>query len=322
MSKKNALILGGSGQDGAFLAQEYLDLGFTVFSVSRSESFRMDALGVKQFKQNFLVDIDIKQILKETEPEVIINLASASSVAFCEANPKISKKLNLDAVLQLSDCVETYAEIENKNIKFIQASSSEMFGEGDQICTETTEMNPITTYGKHKHDAHKFVFSRKAKRVEYKSVILFNHESEYRTENFVSYKVARAAAEVKTLGKTMIQFGNLESRRDWGFAGDYMKALALISGQGKSNCYVVAFGEIHSIEEMLTTAFSYVEKPNFEKYVSVNSDFYREKETPPKIGNSEKCKSEFNWYPSLSFEQLVERLVNYQIQDIQRGLNG
>jgi GDPmannose 4,6-dehydratase len=322
VSKKNALILGGSGQDGAFLAQEYLNLGFTVFSVSRSTSSRMEVLGVKQFVKDFLVDMDIKAILKETEPEIVANLASASSVAFCESNPEFSKKINLDAVLQLSHSVENYASDEERIIKFIQASSSEMFGESDQICTETTLMNPVTIYGKHKHDAHKFILSRNAKNVEYKSVILFNHESEYRTKNFVSSKVARSAAEVKTFGETKIEFGNLESKRDWGFAGDYMEALALISDQGESDCYVVASGQTYSIEEMLRTAFAHIEKPEFNKYVSINSDLFRTKETPPKLGISEKCRSELNWQPSLSFEQLVARLVNYQIRDIQRGLNG
>ncbi len=322
MSKKNALILGGSGQDGAFLAQEYLNLAFTVFSVSRSTSSRMEALGVKQFAKDFLVDMDIKAILKETEPEVVVNLASASSVAFCESNPEISKKINLDAVLHLSHSVENYAADEERIIKFIQASSSEMFGEGDQSCTETTLMNPVTIYGKHKYDAHKFILSRNAKNVEYKSVILFNHESEHRTENFVSRKVARSAAEVKTFGKTKIQFGNLESKRDWGFAGDYMKALALISDQGESNCYVVASGQTYSIKEMLTAAFAHIGEPQFKKYVSVNSELFRTTETPPKVGIADKCRNELNWQPSLSFEQLVARLVNYQIQDIQRGFSG
>lgn len=322
MSKKNALILGGSGQDGAFLAQEYLKLGFGVFSVSRSATSRMEALGVKQFVKNFLEDTDITAILKESQPELVANLASASSVAFCESNPEISKKINLDAVLQLSHSVENYAAEKEKIIKFIQASSSEMFGEGDQSCTETTLMNPVTIYGKHKHDAHEFIVNRNAKNIEYKSVILFNHESEYRTENFVSRKVARSAAEVKTFGKTTIQFGNLESKRDWGFAGDYMNALALISDQGESNCYVVASGKTYSIKEMLTAAFAHIGEPQFKKYVSVNSELFRTTETPPKVGIAEKCRNELNWQPSLSFEQLVARLVNYQIQDIQRGFSG
>lgn len=322
MLKKNVLILGGSGQDGAFLAQEYLSLGFTVVSVSRSESSRMSALGVKQYKQDFLSRIDLKEILLTTNPEVIINLASASSVAFCEENPQISKRINLDAVLQISESVEAYAKTEGRIVNFIQASSSEMFGDGEQICSEATTMNPVTTYGKHKYEAHNFVVSQKTNHVEYKSVILFNHESEYRAKNFVSSKVARAAAEVHVFGETKIQFGNLESKRDWGFAGDYMKALRLISLKSDNNCYVVASGEVHSIKEMLTTAFSFINKPDFEEYVSVNSDFYRDIETPPKIGNAEKCKKEFNWNLSLSFEKLIERIVGHQIQHIQRRPNG
>lgn len=322
MDEKNALILGGSGQDGAYLAREYMDLGFTVFSVSRSTSYRLEALGVEQFTKNLLVDSDIKTILDRTKPQVVANLASASSVAFCESNPIISKKINLDAVLQLSDFVENYATKEKKRIRFIQASSSEMFGDGDQMCSETTLMQPLTIYGKHKLEAHEFVLKRKSDYVEYKSVILFNHESEFREQNFVSHKVARSAAEVKLFGKTQIQFGNLNSKRDWGFAGDYMNAFATISIRGESDCYVVGSGKIHSIEEMLKTAFDLIGVPEFRKYVSVNSDLLREKETPPKIGVSEKCKREFNWQPTLDFEQLVARMVNFQIQRFQRGIDG
>jgi len=319
--KKCALILGGSGQDGAFLAQEYLDLGFTVASVSRSESSRMSALGVKEYKQDFLSSFELKQILLTTKPEVIVNLASASSVAFCEANPQISRRINLDLVLQVSETVEAYAKNEGRIVRFIQASSSEMFGEGAQICNESTAMNPITTYGKHKYAAHDFVVNQKSNHVDYKSVILFNHESEFRSENFVSSKIARAAAEVYVLGKTTIQFGNLDSKRDWGFAGDYMNALRLITLKSENKCYVVASGELHSVREMLITAFSHIDKPNFEEYVSVNLDLYRGVETPPKVGISDKCKKELNWNPSLSFEKLVERIVSHQIQRIQRGSN-
>ena len=321
MSKKNALIIGGSGQDGAFLAQEYLTRNFTVFSVSRSCNPRMEKLGIKQFKKDFSVEIDLEDLLRESDPEIIINLASASSVAFCEANPEVSKKINLDAVKGFAGLTEAYSQEKEKRIKFIQASSSEMFGESEQVCNEETQMRPITIYGKHKTEAHEFVLNRKANNVEYKSVILFNHESEFRSSSFVSHKATRAAAEVKSFGETRIQFGNIESMRDWGFAGDYMNALAMISLQSEKNCYVVASGEIHSIEEMIKSAFAYVDISDFRKYLSINQELYRNKETPAKVGNPARCKNEFNWEPSLDFKRLVERLVNYQVHSIQRNSN-
>ena len=109
--------------------------------------------------------------------------------------------------------------------------------------------------------------------------------------------------------------------RDWGFAGDYMNALAMISLQSEKNCYVVASGEIHSIEEMIKSAFAYVDISDFRKYLSINQELYRNKETPAKVGNPARCKNEFNWEPSLDFKRLVERLVNYQVHSIQRNSN-
>jgi len=310
VSKKNALIIGGSGQDGAFLAKEYLERDFTVFSVSRSGNPRMEEIGVIQYKKDFSYEANLEEVMNESDPEIIINLASASSVAFCEANPELSKKINLDAVKIFADFAEVHSQKKNKRIKFIQASSS------------VTEMKPITTYGKHKYGAHEFILNQEASNVEYKSVILFNHESEFRSSSFVSFKASRAAAEVKSFGKTLIQFGDIGSMRDWGFAGDYMKALAMISIKGEKNCYVVASGEIHSIEEMIKIAFAHVGISDFRKFVSINQELFRNKETPPKLGNPARCKNEFAWEPTLSFKSLVERLVDHQMRSIQGKSNG
>jgi len=322
VSKKNALIIGGSGQDGAFLAKEYLERDFTVFSVSRSGNPRMEEIGVIQYKKDFSYEANLEEVMNQSDPEIIINLASASSVAFCESNPELSKKINLDAVKIFANFAEVHSQKKDKRIKFIQASSSEMFGEGVPICSEVTEMKPITTYGKHKYGAHEFILNQEASNVEYKSVILFNHESEFRSSSFVSFKASRAAAEVKSFGKTLIQFGNIGSMRDWGFAGDYMKALAMISIKGEKNCYVVASGEIHSIEEMIKIAFAHVGISDFRKFVSIDQELFRNKETPPKLGNPARCKNEFAWEPTLNFKSLVERLVDHQMRSIQGKSSG
>jgi GDPmannose 4,6-dehydratase len=314
--KQNVLILGGSGQDGAFLAQRYLDLGYQVFSISRHESTRLKMLGVIQYRKDFTSTFDIQDVLKIISPKIIVNLVALSSVSYCQANPDLSEKVNFISVKRIAAEVIKFSDSTSSPIDFVQASSSEMFGKTEEVCDELTTMKPLTIYGKHKLQAHEFILNQSSSNLNFKSIILFNHESEFRQPQFVSYKVSRAAAEVHVLGSTKIEFGNIANERDWGFAGDYMNAMADISIKGKSSSYVVASGKLHSIESMLEIAFKNIGLSNFKNYVSINKEFYREVETPPLKGNAQKCISEINWRPMLSFEALVERLVKYQISVI------
>lgn len=316
MPTQTVLILGGSGQDGAFLAQKYLKEGFQVFSVSRRESLRLNKLGVTQFKRDFMVNADILDILFNLDPDIVVNLASISSVAYCESNPQISEKINFIAVKNFVNSIVTYSDVRNKNIAFIQASTSEMFGDTYEFCDEFTVMNPVTVYGKHKLLSHEIILNEKYKKFNFKSIILFNHESEFRAPEFVSYKVSRAAAEVHAFGSTQIEFGNLSKKRDWGFAGDYMDAFRDISIRGQGSSYVVASGKLHSIEDMLAEAFAVVKISNFQDYIVVNEKFFRKTETPPIKGNARKCISELGWSPKIDFAQLIERLVKNQLSRI------
>jgi GDPmannose 4,6-dehydratase len=315
---KKVLILGGSGQDGAFLAEKYMQIGLKVFSVSRNESTRLNNLGVKQYRRDLSSDIGILDILLDICPDIVVNLASISSVAFCEMNPELSQIINFEAVKSMMKQIIIFTEIQGKHIKFIQASSSEMFGNTSEICDESTPMNPLTVYGKHKFQSHEFLLNQAKAQIDCKSVVLFNHESEFRTSEFVSSKASKAAVEVFKHGNTQIQFGNLNNQRDWGFAGDYMDALAKISTSGSKNCYVIASGKLHSIEEMLTLAFSCVGVSNYRDYISISEKYYRKIETPPIKGNAQVCTAELNWKPTLSFEQLIERLVKHQIENISK----
>ena len=316
MLTQKVLILGGSGQDGAFLAESYMQTGLKVFSVSRNESTRLNVLGVKQYRRDLSSDIGILDILLDISPDIVVNLASISSVAFCEMNPDLSQIINFEAVKNIMGQIIVFNKIQGKHIKFIQASSSEMFGNTSEICDELTPMNPLTVYGKHKLQSHEFVLNQVNPQIDSKSVVLFNHESEFRTLEFVSSKASKAAAEVFKQGSTQIQFGNLNNQRDWGFAGDYMDALAKISTNGSKSCYVIASGKLHSIEEMLIHAFSYIGLSNYGDHISINKKYYRKIETPPIKGNAKLCSTELNWKPSLSFEQLIERLVKHQIENI------
>lgn len=321
MPNTSALILGGSGQDGAFLAESLLKAGCDVTSLSSKLSDRMSRLGISQIERKLTPDSGLNDILHEIRPTVIINLISLSSVAYCEENHAASLATNSKLVFRLSDEIRDYSEKFSSPVRFIQASSSEMFGTGSQVCNEETTLNPVTTYGRHKRDAHEYLMGSSSDRVTNISVILFNHESEFRPANFVSAKVARAAAEVAISGYTDIEFGNLESRRDWGFAGDYMQAVTDICLAATQRCYVIASGELHSIREMLETAFKYVGLENFEDHIKVNSRYIRKVETPPIVGDSGLYKTEFGIKPTLSFTQTIDRMVQYQIDEIRGNQN-
>lgn len=320
MQQKSALILGSSGQDGAFLAREFRDQGVSVHGVSREPSLRLSSMGISQTQVDISSELNFRKLLIETNPDIVINLVSLSSVAICEKNPALSEEINLILVKKIVSQVEKYASKSSKEIHFVQASSSEMFGAGEEFCNESTPMSPITTYGKHKHYAHQFLMNRIHQWVRYTSVILFNHESEFRPIGFVSAKVARAAAEVAIQGSTKIEFGNIQSKRDWGFAGDYMKAMCNIALLGKQNCYVVASSELHSVEEMIRIAFETVGESDFKRRINLNSEYFRSIETPPIRGDNSLYKKEFGWTPSVTFEELVQNMVQHHMMEMRGSI--
>jgi GDPmannose 4,6-dehydratase len=193
-----------------------------------------------------------------------------------------------------------------------------MFGISDHPCTEETAMHAVTTYGKHKLLAHDFLLDYKSRdnSLSCHSVILFNHESEFRSLNFVSAKIARAAAEVAVNGRTEIEFGNLESSRDWGYADEYMEGLSKIAVSGKDESYLLASGELHSVRELLESAFRVVGYSNFEDFIKTSSAYKRKNETGPIVGHASKVYREFGWRPSVGYQEMIEILVSYQILQI------
>lgn len=321
MTTKTALILGGSGQDGAFLAEALLKHDVTVFSLSRSKSHRMSKLGIYEIEHEVTNELGIEDALRKCKPDIVINLISMSSVAYCELHPNRSRKINFDLVQRLSKDISSYSQKHLSPVRFIQASSSEMFGYGEQLCDEETPLNPVTTYGLHKKKAHEFLVNQTDPNVENLSAILFNHESEYRSTDFVSAKVAAAAAEVAVTGSTKLEFGNIDSQRDWGFAGDYMDAVAKICLHGKEKSYVIASGRLHSVREMLRVAFNLINVHDFERHIKLNSKFVRRLESPPIIGNTARFLTEFGAIQKVDFEQTVHRMVQFHIEKLRRIKN-
>ena len=318
MVKPKALILGAGGQDGPFLAKHLLNEDFDVTCISSVESIRLNQLKVDTFKLRVGLDSDLLNLFGQLAPDLVINLASKSSVAFCEENPKISEEVNYELVVKIVTALEKFSQTNSKKVKFIQASSSEMYGISNHPCTEETAMNAVTTYGKHKLLAHEFLLDHKSRHnsVNCHSVILFNHESEFRSLNFVSAKIARAAAEVAVNGRTDIEFGNLESSRDWGYADEYMEGVSKIAVSGHDESYLLASGELHSVRELLESAFRVIGSSNFKDFIKTSSAYKRKKETGPIVGDASKVYKEFGWRPSVGYEEMIEILVRYQISQI------
>ena len=320
MQQKSALILGSSGQDGAFLAKAFHDQDVRVYGASRGFSHRLSSLGISQTQIDISSGENFRKLLASINPDIVINLVSLSSVALCEKNPQLSEDVNFNLLTRIVSEVEDFAQNSSREIHFVQASSSEMFGPGEELCNELTPMNPVTTYGKHKYCAHQFLANRIHHLVRYTSVILFNHESEFRPVGFVSAKVARAAAEVAVLGSTNIEFGNIQSKRDWGFAGDYMKAMCNIALTGNHNCYVIASSELHAVEEMIQIAFGTVGVSDYKKFINLNPEYFRSIETPPMRGDNSLYRSEFGWTPSVTFEELVQKMVQHHMTQIRESI--
>lgn len=321
MPNSKVLLLGASGQDGPFLAEMFATFGCEVTCWSKNYSARISKLRINQIIKPISLKSGIKNQICELQPDIIVNLVSKSSVAYCEENPSESKKINYELVQKLVSDSEIYANDTNLPIKFVQASSSEMFGNTDAPCTEESAKLPNSTYGRHKLLAHEFLMSKniESKNIDFKSVILFNHESEFRSDQFVSAKVARAAAEVMLRGKTTIEFGDINSQRDWGYAKDYMNAVTCISLFGKSDTYIVASGKLHSIEEMLKIAFNHIGLDEYSGYVKTNEIFKRQKQTPPLVGDSSKLRGELNWEPKVTFREMITRMVDFHVKRIKTG---
>ena len=318
MRKSRALIIGAGGQDGPYLAQHLLSDGFDVCCISSIESSRLLELNVDILQLRVGLDSDLVKLFTQLTPDVVINLASKSSVAYCEKNPKESEAINYQLVVKIVTALEKFSITNSQRVKFIQASSSEMYGKSDRPCTEETAMEAITTYGKHKLLAHNFILNRTnlTKEVRCHSVILFNHESEFRSGDFVSAKIGRAAAEVAIHGRTDIEFGNIESSRDWGYADNYMQGVAKIVGAGEAKSYLLASGELHSVGELLESAFRYVGCSNYKDFIKTSNTLKRKKETGPIVGDASRINREFGWRVTVGYEEMIKRIVNYQISRI------
>lgn len=329
--KKRALITGITGQDGSYLAELLLEKGYEVAGIIRKTShFRYENIGHIQHRLNLiyadLLDpISITSALKSVEPGEVYNLAAQSAPSESFKQPVHTAEITAIGAHRVIEAVREVVP----RAKFYQASSSEMYGWVKETPQdEETPFNPANPYAAAKLYAHNIArIYRESYGMFVSCGILFNHESPRRGLGFVTQKVAYAAACVKLGIKTSehlneegepivsdgkVAMGNLSAKRDWGFAGDFVRAMYLMMQSARPDDFVVATGEVHTISEFCQAAFSYIGL-DWEKYVVVDKRFVRPTETGPLVGDYGKAKKVLGWKPEVNFKELVAMLVDANI---------
>ena len=317
MSKKSALITGITGQDGSYLAEFLLEQGYKVYGMVRRASVekfeRIEHLKDKiELVQGDLLDeISLIHVLKETQPDEVYNLAAQSFVPTSWKQPVLTSEFTAIGVTKVLEAIRHV----DRSIKFYQASSSEMYGKVRETPqTELTPFHPRSPYGVSKVYGHYITVNyRESYGLFAVSGILFNHESPRRGLEFVTRKVTDGVARIKLGLSDELRLGNLDAKRDWGFAGDYVRAMWLMLQQDEPDDYVIATGEAHSVRELVEVAFKAADL-DWEKYVKVDKAFLRPAEVDLLIGDPAKAEKQLGWKPTVSFEQMIQMMVEADLE--------
>ena len=317
-----ALITGITGQDGSYLAEFLLEQGYDVIGmVRRTSTINFHRIAHIQDKLtivpgDLLDEISLIHILEEHRPDEIYNLAAQSFVQTSWNQPVFTGEVTALGVTRILDAIRLI----DPKIRFYQASSSEMFGKVVEVPQrETTPFYPRSPYGVAKVYGHWITINyRESYDLHATSGILFNHESPRRGLEFVTRKITHHVAKIKLGMTNELRLGNLDSRRDWGFAGDYVRAMWLMLQQDTPDDFVVATNETHSVEEFLTEAFGYVNL-DWHDYVVQDPRFMRPAEVDLLVGDASKAGKALGWEPSVTFAELVHMMVDADIKLLQNG---
>jgi len=314
---KHALITGITGQDGSYLAELLLDKGYKVYGITRRTSTshypriehlidRIEILSGDLLDQNSLM-----HCIEESQPDEVYNLAAQSFVPTSWNQPMLTGEITGLGVTKLLEAIRLI----KKDARFYQASTSEMFGKVQAVPqNEKTPFYPRSPYGVSKLYGHWITINyRESYGMFACSGILFNHESPRRGLEFVSRKITDGVARIKTAKANELTLGNLDSKRDWGYAGDYVDAMWLMLQQQEPDDYVIATGETHSVREFVEIAFEHVGL-DWEKYVKSHQKFIRPAEVDLLIGDSSKAHKKLGWKPKVTFKELVELMVESDLK--------
>lgn len=320
---RKALITGITGQDGAYLAEFLLQQGYQVDGMVRrasTETFeRINHLHdrITLHQADLLDQLSIVTLLREVHPDEVYNLAAQSFVPTSWLQPLLTGEFTALGVTRVLEAIR----LVDPKIRFYQASSSEMFGKvREEPQTETTPFWPRSPYGVAKVYGHWITVNyRESYDIFACSGILFNHESPRRGKEFVTRKITDAVARIRLGVQDKLKLGNIDSQRDWGFAGDYVRAMWLMLQQDKPDDYVVATGEMHSVREFVELAFAHIDL-DWHDYVETDPTLLRPAEVNTLRGDASKAKRLLGWEPKVSFGELVRMMVDADLERIQLEL--
>jgi GDPmannose 4,6-dehydratase len=320
--RKRALITGVTGQDGSYLAELLLEKGYEVFGVIRrlsaSNSWRIDHMSdrITLIQADLLDQLSLIKAVEQSDPHEFYNLAAMSFVPASWDQPMLTGEFNSQGVTRALEAIRRV----NPKIRFYQASSSEMYGRVREVPqTEMTPFYPRSPYGVSKVFGHYITVNyRESYNLFACSGILFNHESPRRGLEFVTRKVSDGAARIKLGLADDLALGNLDACRDWGFAGDYVRAMWLMLQQDTPGDYVISTGIAHSVKDLVQEAFNHVGL-DWQKHVRIDSRFIRPAEVDHLIGDSSSARQRLGWQPSVDFKRLVCMMVDADLERLSRA---
>jgi GDPmannose 4,6-dehydratase len=323
-----ALITGITGQDGLYLAELLISKGYEVYGLIRGQNNPKYDLVARTLPDVHLLTGDLTDLsslvraLGAAKPQEIYNLGAISFVAYSWENASLTTDVTGKGVLNMLEATRLYAGDKAEGVRFYQASSSEMFGKVQQVPqSESTLLWPRSPYGVAKVFGHYMTINyRESYGMHASSGILFNHESPRRGPEFVTRKVSQAVARIALGTQKELVLGNLDAKRDWGFAGDYVDAMWRMLQQPEADDYVIATGETHSIGELLDAAFAAAGIDDWTPYVRQDPRFMRPAEVDLLIGDASKARTRLGWQPKVSFPQLVAMMVENDLVE-QRALS-
>ena len=314
-----ALVTGITGQDGTYLVERLLADGFEVHGMVRAghevPAQISDAFPKVHLHSGNLADgQQVSALVQTVAPDELYNLGGISSVAASWRDPALTGAVSGVAVAYLLEAAWQLQESRGRRVSFVQASSAEIFGEpASSPQNELTAVAPTNPYGSAKAYAHHMVGVYRARGLSASSCILFNHESPRRPATFVTRKITQAAARIARDGGGMITLGNLEARRDWGWAPDYVDALVRSARYQSADDFVVATGRTHSVAEFATAALARVGIVDWEPYVETDPQFFRPVDATEFVGDASKAHRELGWQPSVEFTDIVGAMVDHDL---------
>ncbi len=315
---RRALITGITGQDGSYLADFLVGKGYQVFgTIRRTSGIHFENLNhlldkITLLDADLLDQQSINDAIQVARPDEVYNLAAMSFVGVSFKQPIATAEYTGASVIRVLDAVRQA----DWPIRFYQASSSEMFGKVQAVPqNETTPFYPRSPYAAAKLFGHWMTVNyRESYNLFACSGILFNHESPRRGKEFVTRKIARGVARIKLGLQSSLSLGNLQAKRDWGYAGDYVEAMWLMLQQDSPEDFVIATGKTHSVEEFVRAAFAYVDIADWERYVVIDPQFMRPAEVEYLLGDASKAQRQLGWEPRVQFEELVAMMVEAELR--------